>query len=51
MVLTNTVISPSTKAAVAALKAKYPTVEHVQYDTVSYSGLTNANLPRASATA
>ncbi len=43
VVLSGTVISPSTNAAVAALKAKYPTVEHVQYDTVSYSGLTNAN--------
>jgi len=44
VVLTNTIISPSTKAAVAALKAKHATVEHVQYDTISYSGVTNANL-------
>lgn len=44
VVLTGTVISPSTKAAVAALQAKFPTVEHVQYDAISYSGLTNANL-------
>ena len=43
VVLTNTVISPSIKAAVAELKAKYATVEHVQHDTISYSGLTNAN--------
>jgi MoCo/4Fe-4S cofactor protein with predicted Tat translocation signal len=44
VVLTNTIISPSTKRAVEALKATYPTVEHVQYDTISYSGLTGANL-------
>lgn len=44
VVLTNTIISPSTREAVAALKAKHATVEHVQYDTISYSGVTNANL-------
>lgn len=44
VLLTNTVISPSIKAAVAVLNEKFPTVRHVQYDTVSYSGLTNANL-------
>ena len=44
VILTNTIISPSTRAAIAALKAVYSTVEHVQYDTVSYAGVTNANL-------
>ncbi|MGV3636126.1 MAG: TAT-variant-translocated molybdopterin oxidoreductase, partial [Flavobacteriales bacterium] len=44
VVLTNTIISPSTRSAVEAFKAKYPTTEHVQYDTISYSGVTNANL-------
>lgn len=52
VVLTSTIISPSTKAAVAKLQAKYAAgpdgagslVEHVQYDTISYSGVTNANL-------
>lgn len=44
VVLSNTIISPSAKAAIAALKARYSTVEHVQYDTVSYSGVTGANL-------
>ncbi|MEZ4789458.1 MAG: TAT-variant-translocated molybdopterin oxidoreductase [Flavobacteriales bacterium] len=44
VLLSNTVISPSTQAAIAALKGKYPTLEHVQYDTISYSGVTNANL-------
>jgi molybdopterin-containing oxidoreductase family iron-sulfur binding subunit len=44
VLLTHTVISPSQRAAVAQLKAKYPNVQHVQMDTVSYSGLLNANL-------
>ncbi|MFN3875299.1 MAG: TAT-variant-translocated molybdopterin oxidoreductase, partial [Flavobacteriales bacterium] len=44
VVLTHTIISPSTKAAIAALKAKHASVQHVQYDTISYSGITNANL-------
>ena len=43
VLLSNTIISPSTTAAVAALKAKFPTVEHVQYDTISYAGVTAAN--------
>jgi len=44
VLLTNTVISPATKAAIAAFQEKFPGVEHVQYDTISYSGLVNANL-------
>ena len=44
VLLTNTVISPSSKAAIAAMKAKHATTEHVQYDSISYSGLTGANL-------
>ncbi|MBL7953046.1 MAG: TAT-variant-translocated molybdopterin oxidoreductase [Flavobacteriales bacterium] len=44
VILSNTVISPSTQAAIAAFKAKNPTAEHVQYDVISYSGVTNANL-------
>lgn len=44
VVLTSTIISPSTKAAIAALKARYSTVEHVQHDTISYGGVTGANL-------
>jgi hypothetical protein len=51
VVLTGTIISPSTKATIAALRNKYGTpmtaadgqtavggVDHVQYDTISYSG-------------
>lgn len=59
VLLTNTVISPSAKAAINAFKTKFggaaapaaegaapaaSNVEHVQYDTISYSGVTNANL-------
>ncbi|HEX2616510.1 MAG TPA: TAT-variant-translocated molybdopterin oxidoreductase, partial [Flavobacteriales bacterium] len=63
VLLTNTVISPSAKAAIEAFKAKHGgatnaatastdpavsgpagNVQHVQYDTISYSGVTNANL-------
>ncbi len=44
VLLSGTLISPSTKAAIAALKERFATVEHVQHDTVSHSGLTDANL-------
>lgn len=44
VLLTGTVISPSTKGVIESLKAKHATVEHVQYDTISYSGVANANL-------
>jgi molybdopterin-containing oxidoreductase family iron-sulfur binding subunit len=43
VVLTGTVISPSTKAAVAALAKEYATVEHVTYDAISSSGMLAAN--------
>ncbi|MCB9193165.1 MAG: TAT-variant-translocated molybdopterin oxidoreductase [Flavobacteriales bacterium] len=58
VLLTPTVISPSSKAAIEKFRMKYSTeldggdgllvtvgaqVEHVQYDTISYSGVTNAN--------
>src|SRR5574343_217520 len=41
--LTSTIISPSTKAVIAEFAAKYPSVKHVTYDSVSYSSLTTAN--------
>ncbi|MBL0128479.1 MAG: TAT-variant-translocated molybdopterin oxidoreductase [Flavobacteriales bacterium] len=44
VVLTNTLASPSTSAAIAALKVKHATVEHVQVDAISYCGVTGANL-------
>ncbi|MCW5899610.1 MAG: TAT-variant-translocated molybdopterin oxidoreductase [Flavobacteriales bacterium] len=43
VLLTDTVISPSIRSAVTDLKAKYATVEHVQYDTVSHAGVVNAH--------
>ena len=58
VLLTNTVISPSAKQAIAALQAKLGgapaaaaedapatagKLEHIQYDTISYSGVTGAN--------
>ena len=60
VILTNTVISPSVKAAIDVFKAKHNLslkssdadmavnvggkVDHVQYDAVSYAGITSANL-------
>ncbi len=59
VLLTNTIISPSTQKAIAAFKARFGgtteqvedglsmgtggRVEHIQYDTISYNGLTKAN--------
>ncbi len=42
-ILSSTIISPSTKAAIAEFAAKYPTTKHVTYDAVSYSGIAKAN--------
>ncbi len=43
-ILSNTIISPSTQRAISEFSAKYAgKVEHIQYDTVSYSGITQAN--------
>ncbi len=59
VILTNTVISPSVKAAIDVFKAKHNLniskdpavsvsvggpVEHLQYDPVSYAGISSANL-------
>lgn len=41
--LSSTIISPSTKAAIDEFAAKYPTTKHVTYDAISYSGIINAN--------
>ena len=47
VLLTSTVISPSIRAAIDAFRAKYGvgsgTVDHVQYDAVSYAGIASAN--------
>lgn len=42
-VLTNTIISPSTKQAIGEFLAKYPTAKHITYDTISYSAMRKAN--------
>jgi MoCo/4Fe-4S cofactor protein with predicted Tat translocation signal len=43
-IVSGTIISPSTQRAIAEFSAKYAgKVKHVQYDTVSYSGLAKAN--------
>ncbi|WP_276502484.1 TAT-variant-translocated molybdopterin oxidoreductase [Terrimonas pollutisoli] len=43
VLLTSTVISPSTKQVIAEFLAKYPGSKHVQADAVSYSGMLLAN--------
>ena len=44
VILTETIISPSTKKAVAAFAAKYgDAVKHVTYDAISASGMLEAN--------
>ncbi len=42
-IVSNTILSPSTKASLEKFKAKYPTVQHVQYDQVSAYGILKAN--------
>lgn len=42
-IVSNTVLSPSTKAAIEIFKAKYPTTQHVQYDQNSAFGILKAN--------
>src|SRR4051812_11312796 len=35
-IVSNTILSPSTKAAIASFKAKFPTTQHIQYDQTSH---------------
>jgi MoCo/4Fe-4S cofactor protein with predicted Tat translocation signal len=42
-IVSNTLLSPSTKAAIEKFKAKYPTTQHVQYDQISCYGILKAN--------
>jgi molybdopterin-containing oxidoreductase family iron-sulfur binding subunit len=42
-IVSNTVISPSTKAVIEKFKAKYPTTQHIQYDQTSHYGIVKAN--------
>ena len=43
VILTSTIISPSTKAVIAEFIAKHPNSKHVTYDAISYSALIKAN--------
>lgn len=43
VLLTSTIVSPSTKQVISEFLAKYPGSKHVQYDEVSYSGMLAAN--------
>ena len=43
VILSSTIISPSTKAVISEFIAKYPNTKHVTYDAVSYSALIQAN--------
>ena len=43
VILTTSIVSPTTKAVIAQFLAKYPGSRHVTYDAVSYSGLMLAN--------
>lgn len=42
-ILSSTVISPSTKAAIEEFAGKYPNTKHIQYDSISYAGIAKAN--------
>jgi len=42
-IVSNTVLSPTTKKVVEDFKAKFPTTEHVVYDPISAHGLLEAN--------
>lgn len=41
--LTETIISPTTKEVIAKFLAKYPNAKHVTYDAISHSGMLLAN--------
>lgn len=43
VILTSTITSPTTQAAIDQLLAKYPGSRHVTYDAISYSGMLLAN--------
>ena len=42
-IISNTILSPSTKAAIEIFKTKYPTTQHIQYDPNSSYGIWKAN--------
>jgi MoCo/4Fe-4S cofactor protein with predicted Tat translocation signal len=42
-IVSNTILSPSTKAVIERFKAKYPSTQHIQYDQTSQYGVVKAN--------
>ncbi|HMJ67758.1 MAG TPA: TAT-variant-translocated molybdopterin oxidoreductase [Cyclobacteriaceae bacterium] len=42
-IVSNTILSPSTKAAIDVFKAKYSSTQHIQYDPASSYGIWKAN--------
>ena len=42
VVLTNTIISPTTQAIINSFSEKYA-AKHIQYDAISYQGMLDAN--------
>src|SRR5688500_13136289 len=42
-IVSNTIISPTSKAAIERFRAKYPTTQHIQYDQLSHYGMLKAN--------
>jgi molybdopterin-containing oxidoreductase family iron-sulfur binding subunit len=42
-IVSNTIISPSTKSVIADFAVKYPSTKHITFDASSYSGMINAN--------
>jgi MoCo/4Fe-4S cofactor protein with predicted Tat translocation signal len=42
-IVSNTILSPSTKAVIERFKSKYPTTQHIQYDQTSHYGILKAN--------
>ena len=43
VILSSTIISPSTKKLIEEFLAKYPGSRHIMYDAISYSGILDAN--------
>lgn len=43
VIVSNTILSPSTLASIDTFKSKYPTTQHVVYDQVSHYGMWKAN--------
>ncbi len=43
VILSSTIISPSTKKLLSEFSERYPEIEHIMYDDISYSGMREAN--------